>query len=104
MSGFKFRHTCPAIDKAIAGVKSDIVASIGNILSEACPLLTDLIRGQAAQVYADDLYSTIESAFEAVRSTNEEMRRSAERQIEELNERLEHAHAEIAQLQTEAIC
>jgi hypothetical protein len=96
---FDFSYTCPKIDKAIARAKSEINDQIGNILDEACPLLERVRREKLAEDYGETLYSSIEDCFEATRSTNEEMRREAERQIARLESDLADAQAEIAQLQ-----
>ena len=95
---FDFPNTCPRIDRAIDGAKAVIERAIDNFLEEACPLMSAESRREWASRYSDDLYGDLEDVFEETRSTNEDMRRQAEHQIEGLAAELDDAEAEIDSL------
>lgn len=92
---FDFPNTCPRIDKQIDEAKSVIYKFVESLLEEACPLLSPETLQRLASDNADDLYRDLEDCFEAVRSTNEEMRRAAEHQISELHDEVSNLEAEV---------
>lgn len=81
---FDYGNTCPKIDKQINQAQSVIDSFICDLLEEVCPLLDINDRNRHAERYAEKLCGDLEDCFEVVRSTNEDMRREAERQIEAL--------------------
>ena len=95
MMGFDFHWTCPDIDKGIAKIRRDLDAGVDEILEEACPLIEQAQRRKLAGDYAETLYGYIEEHIEAIRSTNEKMRREADRQIDKLEERIADLEAEL---------
>lgn len=98
---FDFPNTCPRIDKQIDGAKSVIRRFVESLLEGACPLLSPEALQRLASDNAADLYADLEDCFEAVRSTNEEMRREADRQISELHDEVSSLEARVDQLERE---
>jgi len=99
--GFDFPNTCPRIDKQIDGAKSVMYRFLESLLEEACPPLSPETLQRLASENADNLYRDLEVCFESVRSTNEEMRNEADRQICDLHDRLTDLEAEVARLERE---
>ena len=104
MSGFDYRYTCPAIDKNIDDTKHIIESHISSIMLELSPLLQTLCNlPSEVQEWVDgateDLYRELEDTFENLRSSNEDMRTSADLQIRELESELEDALIEIKVLE-----
>ena len=85
---FDYANTCPKIDRAIAGAKSEIESFLIDFIEELSPFVPKKERDRIASDYAANLYSNLEDAFEEVRSTNEDMRREAESQIDSLARRM----------------
>lgn len=100
--GFDYSHTCPQIDRAISQAKSSLESQIDDLLSDACPLLSRAGREEEAKRRADGFYDAIEDAFETVRSTNEDMRKEAERQISSLEDEIAGLRSQVEQLEREA--
>jgi hypothetical protein len=65
------------------------------LLDEACPLLSSGTRGELADGYASALYDALEDIFENTRSTNEDMRREADSQIEALKSEISDLEHEL---------
>jgi hypothetical protein len=98
---FDYPNTCPRIDKQIASAKSVMHRFVESLLEEACPLLSSETLRRLASENADILYRDLEDCFEAVRSTNEEMRAEAVRQISELHDEVIDLKAEVDRLERE---
>lgn len=96
---FKYPHTCPAIDKEIHAARSAIYSFLKDLLEEACPLLGRAKLNDLSDTYTDSLYDKLESAFETVRKTNEDMRSEAESQIDDLKDALAEANAAVKHLE-----
>jgi len=92
---FNYGYTCPNIDKEIEAAKQNIRDNIEEIVEECCPLLTDDPLAQFASRWADEIYNGIESCFEIVRETNENMRTEAERQIGNLEDEIAELKGEL---------
>jgi len=92
---FDFSNTCPQIDAEIRKAQSEIGGFVDEILSDACPLLSDKHRQQLAEDYSLRLYQELESIFEDTRRTNEKMRDAAEEQIADLKSEIESLEAEL---------
>jgi hypothetical protein len=90
---FDFSNTCPRIDKAMRDAEAVVARHIDTILEEACPLLSRRARDEYSEAYTESLFRDLQDAFETVRSTNEDMRRAAEDQIERLACELDAAEA-----------
>ena len=102
MSAFKHPYTCPAIDDAIRltkeGVEEELMDMLGNITKYES--IDELVK-----VYSAVIYDIVEDQFEAVRKTNEEIRDSAEDQIQRIAEEMadmeSDLRAEISELRCE---
>ena len=70
----RLRHTCPDIDASLASIKEDLGYHVSNIM--------------------DDIKVEIESA-----STNDDMRKACDEQIENLMERIDELETENKELQ-----
>jgi hypothetical protein len=93
--GFDYPNTCPKIDKAIASAKAEITSFLDRLLEDACPLLSTRARAELTDGYADRLYGELEDIFENTRSTNEDMRREADSQIETLKSEISDLEHEL---------
>lgn len=98
-------YTCPDIDSSIADAKDVLRDYMVDVLVELNPLVEGCLNSPHIKQWLDDtvksFYSGLEDVFEGVRSTNEELRSSAEHQIVELVSELEEAEATIQQLESE---
>ena len=91
---FDYPNTCPKIDRAKGEAEAELERVLDSLLDEACPLLTGGIhRRQILDDWLRRAFEAVEGSFETVRSTNEDMRRSAESQIESLARELDDAEA-----------
>lgn len=100
---FDYPNTCPRIDKQISNAKNVIYRFVESLLEEACPLLSPETLRQLASDNADSLYRDLEDCFEEVRSTNEEMRREADRQISKLHDEVSNLEADVERLEREVV-
>lgn len=99
MSGFDYANTCPAIDNAIDKASDEIKSHIDNMLDEVCPLFTGYSKLEYVECEAKTLYKALEDVFEETRSTNVDMRRAAEKQIEALESEVSDLQARVTQLE-----
>jgi DNA repair exonuclease SbcCD ATPase subunit len=99
---FDYPNTCPKVDKHISGAESVIRTFVEGLLEEACPLLSSRSISDLSDERAKNLYSDLEPIFEGVRESNSEMRSEAERQIEDLQERIADLEAQVDQLERSA--
>jgi len=84
--GFDYSYTCPNINKNISEFKSIITDNLSSMIDECCPLLIDKQKEDFIENYVDYIYNEFEYYFENVRKTNEEIRKEAYRQIENLED------------------
>lgn len=80
-NNFYYQHTCPKIDKEISdfdGALEDCISSVELIIR--------------------DLSSKANKAFESVRETNEDMRRAANEQIDDLMQEIEELKIQVSDL------
>ena len=89
--GLDYGYTCPDIDREIKSVKADFYSSIQDILEtyNGQELSEQEIK-DISEGLSDDLYRDVETSFEECRSTNDDMRKQAEYQIDELEKRIEN--------------
>jgi len=99
MSGFDYAWTCPKIDKEIDGAKHQIREFIFNLISEFCPKIPQEVISSLSNENSEALYSDLEKCFEAVRESNEDMRKSAEKQILNLEDEVEEEKQEVRRWQ-----
>ena len=92
---FDYPNTCPKIDKEIDKAKGVIQSGIENLLEQACPFMSWPDVQRHATDFAEDIYSELQSCFETVRSTNEDMRSAADSQIEDLIEEVRNLEYEL---------
>lgn len=85
---FDYGNTCPKIDKAISQAESVISNHLSELLEEASPLLSRETHARIVDERTRSLYQALEDIFEETRSTNEDMRREAERQIADLQDHI----------------
>ena len=85
---FDFPHTCPKIDKNIDEFKDQLFQHIYNILSDLNePLYNQLYQSKQLESYINNyvsnIYDDVKDIFEAVRTSNSDIRDAAEYQINE---------------------
>ena len=85
---FDFPHTCPKIDKNIDEFKDQLFQHIDNILSDLNePLYNQLYQSKQLESYINNyvsnIYDDVKDIFEAVRTSNSDIRDAAEYQINE---------------------
>ena len=97
---FDYPNTCPKIDRAITIARNQIERFLDYLLEEACPLIKVTHRKQLASDYADRLYESLEDVFEETRRTNEDMRREADRQIDDLMNEVSNLEFDLRDLQS----
>ena len=86
---FDYPNTCPKIDSAIGDAKRIIENFLVDLIAEVCPYIPERELKKLADDNAAQLYRGLEDAFEEVRTTNEDMRDEADRQIGQLKDELE---------------
>jgi len=90
MSGFEFDYTCPIIDKNIEFIKKIFEKNIKYVIRDLSPKFAETNESKAyIENTAEDLYNDIENEIERVRTTNEDMRDEAEKQIAKLENKIE---------------
>ena len=99
--GLNFSHTCPKIDKAISEAKDTIIDYLKYVITDLCPYITDEKANELSNDWGTDLYDRISNGFEATRETNEDMRKQADYQIEELELEVEDLKSEIKELENQ---
>ena len=99
--GLDFGHTCGEIDGYMDDAKKAIEFHIDSMLDEASPLAAGELKNKFVKDSAHSLYEEIAHAFEQVRKTNEEMRKEADRQIDDLIDENERLKADIENLEQE---
>ena len=89
---FDYRYTCPEIDKEINSFKESLSDHLIDLISELNPMFAETDKEKK---YREDrvrvIYDSAENCFEGVRRANEDMRKEAERQVQELIEEFEEA-------------
>lgn len=93
---FDYGQTCPDIDKSISEFQSIIVEKLKDLVEEIENEedIEDLVVN-----YSTDIYEEFEQNFEAVRKTNDDMRKEAEIQISNLQEEIENLKDKISELE-----
>ena len=99
--GLDFSYTCPKIDKEIDRVKSTIEDHLEDYIKQLCPLMSMETVYELRSQWTKEMYDNLESAFETVRETNQDMRNQAEKQINQLNDEVSELKEEISALQRE---
>jgi vacuolar-type H+-ATPase subunit I/STV1 len=97
--GFDYSYTCPKIDKEINSVKSTIGSFLKDYIERLCPLMSSSTVLELSNDWTEELYESLESAFETVRETNSDIRAAAENQIDKLEERISEMEDEIEALE-----
>jgi len=101
----EFKQTCPAIDRGIKQVKSDLYDKVDSIADEICPLWEDNhANGRPKKIddWAIGIYDDVVGPLiEEVRELNEKMREQADKQIAELESRIEELESEVSELTAE---
>lgn len=77
MSGFAYPHTCPLIDRQIGRAKGDLTLYIRDLLRSYKIEIT----GKEMLLAGEELFSALSDIFEKTRTTNEDMRTEAHKQI-----------------------
>lgn len=95
---FDYGQTCPDIDKSISEFQSIIVEKLKDLVEEIENEedIEDLVVN-----YSTDIYEEFEQNFEAVRKTNDDMRKEAEIQISNLKEEVEDLKNKVSSLEYE---
>jgi len=94
---FNYPHTCPDIDASIKDTKNTIYDNIAEVVSECCPLLEGKIKDDFVKRWVDCMYQDLEHNYEGVRSSNQDMRSEAERQIVLLSDEIENLEYDISE-------
>lgn len=94
-----FGYTCPDINSSIDDFKSRVSYHLDSLLDDCCPLFDGEKKDELIDNYVGYIYSEFESCFEDVRRTNENMRKEADYQIENVQELLDDAKADIHDLE-----
>ena len=97
--GLDFSYTCPKIDKEIGKVKDTIIDCISDYITQLCPLMPESEILKLSKDWGEDIYNNIESAFETIRETNEDMRKQADYQIYKLEGEVSDLKSEIKELE-----
>src|SRR5690606_29284319 len=87
---FDYKHTCPQIDKFIDQFQAELSNHLDDLIIQICPILqgTSQLR-EIREDFETAIYNSAEPCFEGVRETNQEMRKEAEYQIEDLIDEVE---------------
>jgi len=96
---FKYPHTCPDIDRQISEAKSVLKDYFRDLISDICPVLGAKELDEIVEKYTKYTYEDLEDIFEKVRSTNEDMREEANRQIESLEDDVSDLQEKIYELE-----
>jgi len=103
-----YGFTCPDIDRNIDSAKEVLYDFMLETYKELNPVIGDIPDSdlppsikERAKKDADYLYESLEEIFENVRSVNEDMRRSADKQISDLNDLISDLEAEVESLRWE---
>lgn len=96
--GFDYNYTCPIIDKNIKDAKKIIQEYLNDLISDLSPLIPAGTREELTTSYTENLYSDLEDCFEKVRESNSDMRKAAERQIEDLEDKIENLNTQVCNL------
>ena len=100
---FDYRHTCPDIDLQIRYFKENLSNHLDDLIEELNPMYagTDK-KWEYRESWESIIYDSAENCFEGVRKTNEDMRKEAEYQIENLIDELEEAQRLVKYWESEA--
>ena len=100
-----FGFTCPDIDRNIDSAKEVLYNFMLEAYKDLNPVIGDIPDSdlppsvkEKAKRDADYLYESLEEIFENVRSVNEDMRRSADKQISDLNDTISDLETEVESL------
>lgn len=96
-----FNYTCTAIDNSIKEYIDNIKSNLDNMLNEGCSMLDGEDRENFINTYANYIYEDFENSFETVRKTNEDMRKQADEQIDNLEKELKESNYMINELESE---
>ena len=96
---FDYGITCPKIDREIRNAQDLIDSFLMKLINDLCPMMTEARKEEIAKERCDDLYSDLEDIFEETRKTNEDMRKSAERQIGDLIDELASVKHDLERLE-----
>ena len=99
---FNYPYTCPKIDKNITEFKDQLYQHIDNLISDHNELFYEQLDKtkqleKYIQQYVDNLYNDVEQIFEAVRTSNSDIRDAAEYQINEKQNIIDRLEAELNQ-------
>jgi len=94
-----FGHTCPDIDSNIGDFNEALIDEIKWIIEDSRRHThEEMVEHKVYDTYAGEIYKQLEHYFEGVRSTNEDMRKQADWQINELEDQLEATKDELEEL------
>jgi polyhydroxyalkanoate synthesis regulator phasin len=95
-----FDYTCPIIDENINEFYYEISYFL-NELVKGYYLHTDEEKEKSIDWHIKNIYKVFEMKFELVRSSNQDIRRAAENQLDELEKQIEKLKAKIKGLEDE---
>lgn len=90
MSGLDYANTCPIIDRGISMMESELEQHVLGIVEELCPMFSNVRPDCQEWVNETVKYmmQDLEPIFEAVRSSNEDIRSAADKAISELKDEI----------------
>ena len=99
---FNYPYTCPKIDKNITEFKDQLYQHIDNLISDHNELFYEQLDKtkqleKYIQQHVDNLYNDVEQIFEAVRTSNSDIRDAAEYQINEKQSIIDCLEAQLNQ-------
>lgn len=102
-NSFDYKYTCPDIDKQIDCFKSSLSDRLDEIIEELNPMFYNTsYKIDYRRDLEELLYNDAEQCFEGVRKTNEDMRKEAEHQIDNLTDELEEQRGLVSYWESEA--
>ena len=94
--GFNYRHTCPIIDDNIKQFKEMLLDELTSLLADYDSNMSDDEKKEYVNDYCRDIYKNSEHIFEKIRSSNVDIRKEADYQIEMCNQDVDQLRDDIA--------
>lgn len=102
MSKLYYGHTCPAIDSGLGNIMAAVKDNVTDLLERVNDDgRLDSNMKYLVEEWVSNFCQDINPEFEAVRSTNEDMRSVADHQIYELDRKVEELELLVEELRTE---
>lgn len=86
---FDFAWTCPDINKQIEKIQSELIDLAEEIITDISPYVEGNALLKIKNQWGASMYIRIEQYVENIRSTNTDMRDSAEKQMEDMKDEID---------------